>query len=157
MAGLTKDELKSALINHGLELNLSAAKKDELVALYEEFVAPHEENAGEFSSDDESVPLARKLKKASKSSKAASENGSGGKALTEENSFIVGDIKVDELSDEELIKLLKENDIDVGPIVGRQFSPSKIRENSNSISFFRFHSVALSEKVGHCHARKVQG
>ena len=33
MAGLTKDELKSALIAHGVEQNLSAAKKDELVEL----------------------------------------------------------------------------------------------------------------------------
>jgi len=55
MAGLTKDELKQALVSHGVEQNLSAAKKDELVELYEEFVAPHEENAGEFSSEDESL------------------------------------------------------------------------------------------------------
>ena len=55
MAGLTKDELKSALIAHGVEQNLSAAKKDELVELYEEFVAPHDEKAGEFSSDDENL------------------------------------------------------------------------------------------------------
>ena len=55
MAGLTKDELKQALISHGVETNLKAAKKDELVQLYEEFVAPHEENAGQFSSDDESL------------------------------------------------------------------------------------------------------
>ena len=55
MAGLTKDELKQALVSHGVEQNLSAAKKDELVQLYEEFVAPHEENAGEFSSEDESL------------------------------------------------------------------------------------------------------
>ena len=60
MAGLTKDELKSALIAHGVEQNLSAAKKDELVELYEEFVAPHDEKAGEFSSDDENLtPVTR--------------------------------------------------------------------------------------------------
>merc|ERR1711936_54015 len=64
MAGLTKDELKSALISHGVEQNLSAAKKDELVELYEEFVAPHDENAGEFSSDDEvQSPITRSSSK----------------------------------------------------------------------------------------------
>jgi len=69
MAGLTKDELKSALIAHGVEQNLSAAKKDELVELYEEFVAPHDEKAGEFSSDDENLsPTTRSSsKRASKS------------------------------------------------------------------------------------------
>merc|ERR1711936_931738 len=69
MAGLTKDELKSALIAHGVEQNLSAAKKDELVELYEEFVAPHDEKAGEFSSDDENLsPTTRSSSKgASKS------------------------------------------------------------------------------------------
>jgi len=64
MAGLTKDELKSALIAHGVEQNLSAAKKDELVELYEEFVAPHDEKAGEFSSDDENLtPVTRSSSK----------------------------------------------------------------------------------------------
>jgi hypothetical protein len=69
MAGLTKDELKSALIAHGVEQNLSAAKKDELVELYEEFVAPHDEKAGEFSSDDENLesPVTRSSNRASRS------------------------------------------------------------------------------------------
>lgn len=117
MAGLTKDELKSALVNHGVEISLSAAKKDELVALYEEFVAPHEQQAGEFSSDDEnSSPVKKISKKTSRSSKASSQNG---KELTEENSLIVGDMKIDDLNDEELISLLKEYEIEVGPIVGK--------------------------------------
>ena len=118
MAGLTKDELKSALVNHGVEISLSAAKKDELVALYEEFVAPHEQQAGEFSSDDEnSSPVKKISKKTSRSSKASSQNG---KELTEENSLIVGDMKIDDLNDEELISLLKEYEIEVGPIVGKK-------------------------------------
>jgi len=65
MAGLTKDELKSALISHGVETNLSAAKKDELVQLYEEFVAPHEDAAGEFSSDDE-IPVKNTSRRSSR-------------------------------------------------------------------------------------------
>ena len=71
MAGLTKDELKQALVSHGVEQNLSAAKKDELVQLYEEFVAPHEENAGEFSSEDESLsPTKISSKRSSRRSSA---------------------------------------------------------------------------------------
>ena len=125
MAGLTKDELKSALVNHGVEMNLSIAKKDELVALYEEFVAPHEEKAGEFSSDDENGSPVKKVSKKtsrssklSRSSKVGKENESESGKLTEENSFIVGDINVSELSDEDLIKYLNQYNIDVGPIVG---------------------------------------
>ena len=73
MAGLTKDELKSALVTHGVELNFSSAKKDELLELYDEYVAPNDLKAGEFSSDDEDLPLKSLKKKTSKSSKAASE------------------------------------------------------------------------------------
>lgn len=117
MAGLTKDELKSALVTHGVELNLSSAKKDELLELYDEYVAPNDLKAGEFSSDDEDLPLKSLKKKTSKSSKAASEKSAAPKELTEENSFIVGDIKIKDLNDEELIQYLTKDGIDVGPIV----------------------------------------
>ncbi len=124
MAGLTKDELKTALVNHGVSGSLSAAKKDELVALYEEFVAPYEDQAGEFSSDDEDKPLkkpssVKKVSRSSKASKKDKENGENGD-LTEDNSLIVGDLKVEELSDEELIAKLLEHAIEVGPIVGKK-------------------------------------
>ena len=121
MAGLTKDELKSALINHGLEMSLSNVKKDELVELYDKYVAPYD--VGEFSSDDEASPTKKKVSRSSKKSTGSA--GSKGEkrksvsnVLTEENSMIVGDIKVNELSDEDLIKFLKEYEIEVGPIVG---------------------------------------
>ena len=117
MAGLTKDELKSALVTHGVELNFSSAKKDELLELYDEYVAPNDLKAGEFSSDDEDLPLKSLKKKTSKSSKAASEKSAAPKELTEENSFIVGDIKIKDLNDEELIQYLTKYGIDVGPIV----------------------------------------
>ena len=118
MAGLTKDELKSALVTHGVELNLSSAKKDELLELYDEYVAPNDLKAGEFSSDDEDLPLKSLKKKTSKSSKAASEKSAKvSKELTEENSFIVGDIQIKDLNDEELIQYLTKYGIDVGPIV----------------------------------------
>jgi len=118
MAGLTKDELKSALVTHGVELNFSSAKKDELLELYDEYVAPNDLKAGEFSSDDEDLPLKSLKKKTSKSSKAASEKSAKvSKELTEENSFIVGDIQIKDLNDEELIQYLTKYGIDVGPIV----------------------------------------
>jgi len=124
MAGLTKDDLKSALVDHGVEMNPSAAKKDELVALYEEFVVPLDTKAGEFSSDDETASP-KKMSRRSKVSRASSK----GKAavvekdndaiieLTEENSLIVGDVNVNDLSDEDLIAYMMKYGIDVGPIV----------------------------------------
>ena len=39
--------------------------------------------------------------------------------LTEENSLVVGDIDVAQLTDEQLSAKLKEFDVDVGPIVGK--------------------------------------
>ena len=122
MASLTKDELKNALVNHGVESNFSALKKDELVALYEEFVAPHD--LGEFSSDDdegavqiisESKP-AKRVSNRSKGSSKSANNGENPGLLTEENSLI----EVDELTDTQLASNLKEFGVDVGPIVGKQ-------------------------------------
>ena len=119
MAGLTKDELKTALVSHGVEIPLSTLKKDELVGLYDAYVAPHD--LGEFSSDDEAVISPQKVtKKVSRTStnKSTATNGENKSNLTEENSMIVGEIKVDELSDEKLAKYLKDFGIEVGPIVG---------------------------------------
>ena len=53
MASLTKEELKTALINHGIAPPPPSSRKDEFLALYEEHVKPVEDEAGEFSSDDE--------------------------------------------------------------------------------------------------------
>merc|ERR1711976_954122 len=49
--------------------------------------------------------------------KSTATNGENKSNLTEENSMIVGEIKVDELSDEKLAKYLKDFGIEVGPIV----------------------------------------
>ena len=119
MAGLTKDELKSALVNHGVELDLSSIKKGELVDLYDQYVAPNDLKAGEFSSDDELGSPVKTKKKTSRSSRISERSAKAGKELTEENSFIVGDVKIKELNDEELIALLTKHGIDVGPIVGK--------------------------------------
>ena len=53
MASLTKSQLISELINHGVTPPSPSVKKDKLVQMYEEHVAHHQEAAGEFSSDDE--------------------------------------------------------------------------------------------------------
>ena len=144
MAGLTKDELKSALVTHGVELNFSSAKKDELLELYDEYVAPNDLKAGEFSSDDEDLPLKSLKKKTSKSSKAASEKSAKAapKELTEENSFIVGDIKIKDLNDEELIQYLTKYGIDVGPIVD---STRSLYQKKLAIGNFKF--TKISRKI----------
>lgn len=136
MAGLTKDELRSALVNHGQSVDLNV-KKDELVALYDEFVAPQDELTGEFSSDDEdALKKPSGGKKVSRSSKKSvngggseksktTTNGAANGDLTEENSLVVGDLNVNELDDEELVKYLNKFGIEVGPIVGKRVSKNK--------------------------------
>ena len=132
MAGLTKDELKSALVSHGVDLPPSSAKKDELLALYEEHVAAGGGAARFDFSSDEEVEFPAQIKKANSkassssrllltaahsASPAASANG-GESQLTEENSLNVGGLDVSSLNDEELAVSLKERSVDVGPIVG---------------------------------------
>ena len=146
MAGLTKDELKQALVSHGVEQNLSAAKKDELVQLYEEFVAPHEENAGEFSSEDESLsPTKISSKRISRrsSAKVSSTNlrlspklsAKGGsprvsataalpkspRVSSKSNGEVEPEavVNVEELNDSALREQLTEHGVVVGPIVGK--------------------------------------
>ncbi len=138
MAGLTKDELKSALISHGVDMSFTNAKKDDLVALYDEYVAPYD--VGNFSSDDEAAVVSpTKTKKTSRSSKkSASSSATNGEKkkrrsgkITEENSMIVGEIKVDELSDEDLIGYLKYYGIEVGPVVGKSIVVKSGRFQNN--------------------------
>ena len=102
-----------------VNIDLSSIKKGELVDLYDQYVAPNDLKAGEFSSDDElGTPLKTK-KKTSRSSRISERSAKSGKELTEENSFIVGEIKIKELNDEELIEYLIKFGIEVGPIVGK--------------------------------------
>jgi len=132
---MTKEELKNALINHGLSPPPASAKKEEFVAMYEEHVAPIDQDAGEFSSDDE-VTLSPRKKvsqssakstSSSKASKKGRKSASGGDQ-GEESSLVVGDLDVDSLEDEELFNLLKENGIAAGPIVAstRPFYKKKL-------------------------------
>lgn len=123
MASFTKDELRVRLTNHGVELPASSAKKEELVALYEEYVEPLERSKGEFSSDDEEVVLASKTKKTSRKS------GTPGKTsapATDKSQIIIEEVlseeNVDDLSqltDDQLAARLRQHGVDVGPIVGK--------------------------------------
>jgi hypothetical protein len=137
---MTKEELRNALINHGVpSVPPLSAKKDELIALYEEHVAPLENGTGDFSSDDEislnifptkRASTASRLTKISSTSKLSKASSKSPKksAITEENSLTVDGVDVDALDDDELFKLLKENGIDVGPIVSstRPFYKKKL-------------------------------
>jgi len=141
MSSLTKEELRNALINHGVSsLPPLSAKKEELVSLYEEHVAPLENGTGDFSSDDEislnispkkktsSASRLTKISSASKLSKSSSKSPKKANNVTEEESLTVNGVDVDALDDDELFSLLKENGIDVGPIVAstRPFYKKKL-------------------------------
>jgi len=126
MASLTKEELKTALINHGLSPPPASARKDEFLAMYEEHVAPVDREAGEFSSDDEvtlspkkklSQSSAKSNKSNSSATKSPKKGGKGKSAATEEDSLVVGDLNLDDVDDDKLFELLKENGISPGPIV----------------------------------------
>ena len=129
MASLTINDLKNELVSHGVELPPSAAKKEEYVLLYEEKISGGEKTKFEFSSDDEEVSIAvgNKISKKKVSRKSAGTNGTTEKngeipeqgRLTEENSLVVGDINVAQLTDEQLSAKLKEFNVSVGPIVGK--------------------------------------
>ncbi|XP_043229693.1 lamina-associated polypeptide 2-like isoform X2 [Amphibalanus amphitrite] len=97
MASLTKSQLINELINHGVTPPSPSAKKDRLVQLYEKHVAPHQEAAGEFSSDDEGP--------------AKQQNGDEGSV-----SSLATDVS--ELNNEELAEHLRSHGVNVGPIVG---------------------------------------
>jgi len=128
MSGLTKEELRSALINHGVSaLPPLSAKKEELVALYEEHVAGLADAAGEFSSDEDvslynnspskRASAASRKTKASASSKISKASSKKNTVVTEENSLTVDGVDIDGLNDDDLFKMLKANGIEVGPIV----------------------------------------
>ena len=123
MSSFTKDELRSVLTNHGIELPSSSAKKEDLVALYQEFVEPLDRSKGEFSSDDEEVIIAGKKKtsrRASSSTKMSSDKSQivVEEVLTEEN----GVEHLSELTDDQLADKLRQHGVDVGPIVGKIFN-----------------------------------
>ena len=142
MSSFTKEELRNALVSHGVtSLPPLSAKKGELVALYEEHVAPLENGASEFSSDEEvslnfspskrpstASKMTSKVSSTSKTSKSSSKSPKKSPNKNEADSLVVDEIDVESLDDDELFRLLKENGIDVGPIVSstRPFYKKKL-------------------------------
>ena len=129
MSSLTKEQLRSALISHGVpDLPPQSAKKEEWAALYEEHVLPVANGAGDFSSDDEvslkpsptkrasTASKASRVSTVSKASKASKSSKSSKKAVVED-SMIVDGVDISALDDEELFEKLKEHGISAGPIV----------------------------------------
>lgn len=57
MSTLTKEQLRSELVSHGVDLPSPSAKKSEYVKKYEKYVAPIASSKGDFSSDDEDLPV----------------------------------------------------------------------------------------------------
>jgi hypothetical protein len=126
MASMTKEELKSAIINHGLSPPPSNAKKEEYVEMYNEYVAPVADDAGEFSSDDEvsvspTKRSSQKSRTSAKSPRVSQATGSTDTTLemaeTSESVVVNGDVNIETLDDDQLFQLLKDNGVDVGPIV----------------------------------------
>jgi len=144
-AAMTKDELKASLASVGIDPAVKA-RKDELVALYEEHIASPaaaekaKENEGlpdgDFSCDGGGEIALANLKKTS------SLKGSGRKAskinsdtvaqspqaeavsepvaapVSAASEMVIGDIDVSQMSDDKLSESLIERGIEVGPIVG---------------------------------------
>jgi len=133
-SSMTKEELKTAIINHGLSPPPSSAKKEEFIEMYNSQVAPVADEAGEFSSDDE-VSISP-MKKASRSSRVSAKSPrvsqanntsrdstlevtDNGTPVTKDEVAAVagGDVDVESLDDDQLFEHLKANGVDVGPIV----------------------------------------
>ena len=135
MASMTKEELRNALVAHGVtDLPPQSAKKDELIALYDEYVAPTANGSAEFSSDDEVVLNSSPTKRASNISKASkvSSTSKASKASTKspkkKSQSDDDDIDIDALDDDELFEKLREFGVEVGPIVAstRPFYKKKL-------------------------------
>ncbi|XP_042216006.1 LEM protein 2-like isoform X2 [Homarus americanus] len=100
MSGLTKEQLKNELISHGVDLPSPSARKEEYEQLYQKYVAPVEQSKGDFSSDDEDMPVNDVDAQASSNT-----------------SLVINGFDVCKLDDDELFAKLKSFGAVVGPIV----------------------------------------
>jgi hypothetical protein len=122
MASLTKDGLRTALINHGMKPRISASKKD-LQLLYKEHVASFD--LGDFSSEDEEV----QDESFSPSRKSPRPSASSKIELIPTTTVVKEDtLDVKALDDDELFSKLLEHGLEVGPIVAstRPFYEKKL-------------------------------
>lgn len=109
-ATMTKDELRSALSDAGVT-SPSSARKDELMALYDS-VQSAPPGGVDFSADDEEEVALATLKKSKKGL-----NKSGLDVTANNDSLVLGDFDVSQLTDDQLCEALIERQIQVGPIV----------------------------------------
>lgn len=134
---MTKEELKSALISHGVPTPPASARKEEFVQAYEEHVAPAVEATGEFSSDDEAgSPGGRRASNRSRASVSSRKSGagsprksvSGGAALEESGQDVELTVDIAGLDDDQLLEMLQRHGVEAGPIVGstRAFYQKKL-------------------------------
>ncbi|KAK8400775.1 hypothetical protein O3P69_002520 [Scylla paramamosain] len=102
MSELTKQQLINELVTHGVELPASTAKKSEYVKIYEKYVAPVAQSKGDFSSDDEDLPV----------------NDVKAQVTTMDTStLVINGLDITSLDDDDLYAQLQELGSPVGPIV----------------------------------------
>ena len=78
MSHMTKDQLRDALVSHGVKSPPASAKKSEFVALYREHVSEN----GVFSSDDEDEVVNKSPTKVKRTPSQSSSKGSPTKKRT---------------------------------------------------------------------------
>ncbi|KAG0715151.1 Lamina-associated polypeptide 2, isoform beta [Chionoecetes opilio] len=104
MSELTKQQLRNELVSHGVDLPSPTAKKNEYVKIYEKYVAPVARSKGDFSSDDEDLPVNDVRAPVSHPSLDTSQ-------------LVIRGLDVTRLDDEELYSRLQDLGSPVGPIV----------------------------------------
>ncbi|KAK4292789.1 hypothetical protein Pmani_034469 [Petrolisthes manimaculis] len=100
MSGLTKEQLKNQLISHGVGLPSNSAKKEAYVRLYHKYVGPLANSKGDFSSDDDDLPI----------------NDIRTEPVSNEI-MLIGGINIAQLDDDDLYARLKALGATAGPVV----------------------------------------
>ncbi|MPC45649.1 hypothetical protein E2C01_039355 [Portunus trituberculatus] len=95
-------QLINELVTHGVELPASTAKKSEYVKIYEKYVAPVAQSKGDFSSDDEDLPV----------------NDVKAQVTMDTSTMVINGLDVTSLHDDDLYARLQDLGSPVGPIVG---------------------------------------
>lgn len=164
VAGMTKDELRSALSEKGVS-SPSSARKDELVALYNS-VNEADTNGDIFSADEsqDEIAVSPSPKKVSSASSTKSPKKVSAKSVdlnltagggVANDSLILGDFDVSQLTDDQLAEALVERKIAVGPIVEstrkiyRRKLITAMREESTNGGSEEHHSGNGTTENGH--------
>jgi len=122
MSGLTKDELRSALLDAGVSpAPPTSLKKEELLQLYRQHVNPSMQY-----SDDEDTEVELKPSTSSRSPRKSNTSANASATVLEDPEDSVQDVET--LTDDQLFNQLKDAGIEVGPIVAstRKFYERKL-------------------------------